>query len=150
MEISLNNNKRRLKLLSGVFFILFAMLIPFSAFSQDEPQQPTEEEQVAPSNIPQATAPVIGGDPWENSAGSTIGTQDLDANSGTRGSTPGTLDNPASRPAQRPGEALGIDPPGNPDVPFDTNMNLLFLASGLVFAFWVVKKKIIKSSVIKN
>lgn len=150
MKISLNSNKRRLKLLSGVFFISFAMLTPFSAFSQEEPQQ-QEEEQIAPSSIPETTTPVIGSsDPWENSAGSTIGTQDNDINSGTVGSTPGTLDNPASRPAQRPGEALGPDPPGNPDVPFDDNMNLVFLAAGLTFAFWVAKKKIIKSPVIKN
>ena len=64
MKISLNNNKRTLKLLSDVLLISSIMLIPFSAFSQDEPQQPTEEEQVEPSNIPQTTAPVIGGDPW--------------------------------------------------------------------------------------
>jgi hypothetical protein len=35
----------------------------------------------------------------------------------------------------------GRGPGGNPDVPFDENMNLAFLAAGVVFAFMVVRKR---------
>ncbi len=42
-------------------------------------------------------------------------------------------------------------PPGpgdeNPDVPFDDNMNLIFLAAGIVFAVFIISKKLRKNAV---
>lgn len=35
----------------------------------------------------------------------------------------------------------------NPDVPFDDNMNLIFLAIGLVFAVIIIGKKLRKSTI---
>lgn len=47
----------------------------------------------------------------------------------------------ALRPAAGPTPDATGGPGGNPDVPFDTNMNILFLAIGLVFAFIIFKKR---------
>jgi hypothetical protein len=140
MTLSLSILKQSVKLWSFGLVATLIMLTPFSAFSQDEPQEQQEEELINSRSNSQdqqtdRTVPVVGGNPWENSAGSTIGTNDVNSNNA---SSTGS----ANRAANRPGAAQRGDPGGNPDVPFDSNMNLVFLAAGLVFAFWVGKKRL--------
>jgi len=108
------------------------MLAPAAAFSQ------VDQEEEGGYNDPQleiSTAP--GGEgPWQNSAGSAIGSSDNFSST-----TPRTTA-PAGTPhLSRPNATLDRDPGGNPDVPFDDNMNLAFLAGGLLFAFIVVRKR---------
>jgi hypothetical protein len=140
MKLSLSIFKQSLKLWSFGLVVAFSLLVPNSAFSQEEQQQDQEISTGSNSQDqqPDRTNPVVGGNLWDNSAGSTIGTSSDNNNSSNASST-----GPASRPgvAQRPGATLGIEPPPNPDVPFDDNMNLVFLASALVFAFWIARKK---------
>lgn len=128
------------KILTGkmlAFAIAGMLALPVAAYSQDrESGDGAQEEMEAPSSTSSG--------PWQNSAGSTIGTRD---------NTP-TVGNATTRPAADPrlgpgGGSLsrgavgdGRGPGGNPDVPFDTNMNLAFLLAGIVFAFIVVRKKL--------
>ncbi len=44
------------------------------------------------------------------------------------------------------------DPPAgvNPDVPFDDNMNLLFLAVGIVFVAFIIVKQLRKRAIITS
>lgn len=123
------------KIITGkVIAIAFAgmLALPLAAHSQEreggEADQPDLE-----------TPSTTGSGPWQNSAGSTIGTRDNGANSTTK---------PAADPRLGPGAGTlgrpvtdGRGPGGNPDVPFDDNMNLLFLAGGIAFAFIAVRKK---------
>lgn len=140
MKLSLSIFKQSLKLWSFGLVVAFSIMVPNSAFSQEE--QLEDQEIGSGTNSqdqqPDGIGPVVGGNPWDNSAGSSAGTS-LDNNSGNDP----TSAEPASRPgaAQRPGATLDIEPPPNPDVPFDDNMNLVFLTAGLVFAFWVARKK---------
>jgi hypothetical protein len=150
MKISFNIYKQSLKHHASMMIIAFAMLLPVCAFSQED-QQPQEEQPLAPaassSNVQQSAGPVVGSSsPWENSAASTVGTSS--ANPADAGSSAGT--NSGRGTARRPGSTLagpgGGGPGGNPDVPFDKNMNLAFLAIGAVFAFWTIRKRMIGNS----
>ena len=108
------------------------LALPSAGYSQerdgDEADQPDME-------LPSTS----GSGPWQNSAGSTIGTRDNGANSTNK---------PAVDPRLGPGAGTlgrpvtdGRGPGGNPDVPFDDNMNLVFLAGGIAFAFIAVRKR---------
>ena len=141
MKISLSTHHYLVKFWSIALILGIVILTPSKGFSQDEPQ----EEQQINSGVQDVevdrTAPVVGSDPWENSAGSTIGTrQPVENAAGAAAESP-------ARPgvAQRPAAVDDIDPPNNPDIPFDTNMNIAFLISGLIFAFWVAKKKLVNN-----
>ena len=150
MKLSLSIFTQSLKLWSFGLVVASFTMLPNVAFSQEEQQ---EDQEIGSGNNSQdqqseGTVPVVGGNPWDNGTGSSVGTS-LDNNS----SNDPTSTEPASRPraAQRPGATLDIDPPPNPDVPFDDNMNLVFLAAGLVFAFWVARKKMgSKTATIKS
>jgi hypothetical protein len=147
MKISLSMHKQRLKLWAFSFVAAFAMLLPFSAFSQDEQQD--EQDLNSGGNYRQAErpAPSAGGTPWENSRR---------ASARPDYTTPGTT-GAASRPAAaRPvgGATVDlVDPGGPPDVevPLDENLTLIFLAGAIVFAFWVAKKRMTAKAVaVKN
>ena len=141
MKISLSTHHYLVKFWSIALILGIVILTPSKGFSQDEPQ----EEQQINSGVQDVevdrTAPVVGSDPWENSAGSTIGTR-----SPVDNGTGASADAPA-RPgvAQRPAAVDGPPDPPNPDVPFDANMNIAFLMSGLLFAFWIARKKLVDS-----
>jgi len=77
---------------------------------------------------------------WGNSAGSSIGTPSSSNSAADRPANPNL--GPGGGSLNRPAAPTGITPPGNPDVPFDDNMNLGFLAIGLVFAFVIFKKRL--------
>ena len=136
MKLSMSNHKQYLKLLSLSLIVAFTILAPNSAFSQEEQPQ---EEIIPGSNSrdeqPNVTRPVVGGSPWENSAGSIIGTSDDNSSNSSSASSNRVA-------ASRPGTVLGPGDPPNPDVPFDANMNLIFLTAGVAFAFWIAMKKL--------
>ena len=126
------------KLVRGRFAImLFAAvaLAPAAVSAQNASSNDFNDE-------PAAVEPNQGGGPWGNSAGSSIGTRD---NSSTErqatdprlGPGGGTL----GRPAGPTPDATG-GPGGNPDVPFDTSMTLMFLAGGIVFAYVVYRRRL--------
>ena len=110
------------------------LVLPVAAFSQ-QPEEGGEDQQV---ETPSST----NSGPWQNSAGSTIGTRDNNAaGSAARPAADPRL-GPGGGSLSRPAAPLAGGPGGNPDVPFDSNMNLAFLAAGLVFAFTVVRKRL--------
>jgi hypothetical protein len=142
MKISLIMYKQFLKLSSFCLLVAFVILIPSSAFSQDDIQ---DEQDLNSGNSSQnqpveRPGPTVGSSPWQNSAGATIGTRsDYSNPSGTgTGSAAATRAN-----TLRPGGPTidGRDPGGNPDVPFDRNMTLVFLTAAVTFALWVTKKR---------
>jgi len=156
MKISLSFGKSSLKFWSVCLAATFLMFTPFGAFCQDEEQQDQDVNagsswHTQPAERP---GPVVGSNsPWGNSGGATIGTRsDYSTNNGTAGTSSSGANRAVS---QRPGGATidGRDPPGNPDVdvPFDDNMNLMFLAAAIAFGVWVVKKRLsTKAEAIKN
>ncbi len=133
------------------FAILLAftiiMVMPLSAICQEQDQ---EEENINTAPVSGgSTGPVIGSSsPWGNSNS----TQDANATTDQNGVSSGTGNGSATQPGTlpnrlgRPSKVLDRTPGGNPDVPFDDNMNLVFLVAGLTFAVWVVRRKIQKAS----
>ncbi len=135
--------KRLSRLVTGKFiaFTLAGMLaLPLAAHSQeqqdDDPYQDDEQMEV-----PTTTGP------WQNSDGAAIGSTSpvnstvISTGTGSGASSP----NKNAPRLGRGGGALGRGPVttaggpgGNPDVPFDENMNLIFLAGGLIFAYLAV------------
>lgn len=119
-------------------FIFCLQALPQHAFCQDADQ--VEDEY----DLPEPDAPSTGGStigstsPWGNS-NSASGTA---TNSGTNPST----GKPAKGTLAKPSGTLGTDPGGNPDVPFDDNMNLAFLVTGIAFSFWVIRKRMLKAA----
>lgn len=114
-----------------------AAFLAAPAVSQAQQQ---EDDQQETYEVPELEAPAqsnTGGLANEDAQGSggSLGIQEVDGTGGRGGSTAGgtgTLGNPT--PDNR-------DPGGNPDVPFDTNMNIAFLIGGLVFAFVVYRRR---------
>ncbi len=136
MTIFIKGIRRTLtgKMMAFAFAGLLAL--PLAAHSQDREGDGSQDDMEAPASTNSG--------PWQNSAGSTIGTRD---NSPTVGNA---TTRPAADPRLGPGGgslnrgpvADGRGPGGNPDVPFDSNMNLAFLLAGVVFAFTVVRKRL--------
>lgn len=96
-------------------------------------------------NEPEETSTGSGSGPWENSAGSSVGTRSGAFSEGTVLPANPAID-PATGTAARPNAGPTVDatggPGGNPDVPFDSNMNLVFLAAGVAFAFMVYRRRL--------
>lgn len=121
-------------------FVLGGMLmLPAAAFSQEQRQDDQEEQSSRTQEEREVRVPTTGSStPWQNSAASSIGT-----------TTNGNANSSTARQPARPGTSArplgastdGRDPGGNPDVPFDDNMNLGFLAAGIVFALIVARKR---------
>ena len=135
MRISLNISKEFLGRSLFTLIIAISLLLPSKGFSQDD-----QDVQSSGSQQPDRNGSVINSSPWQNGAGSS---------SSAEGSATGAAARPGA--AQRPGSTLdgpgGGDPGGNPDVPFDENMNLAFLAAGVVFAFYIAKKRLFSKTV---
>ena len=134
--------KRNCVLVALFMFCLQAL--PQQAICQDADQ----EDEYA---LPEQDAPSTGG--------STIGSTSPwgSTNSSSETSTGNGAGSSAAKPAKgtlaKPSGTLGdgIDPGGNPDVPFDDNMNLAFLVTGIAFSFWVIRKRMLKpASVISS
>ncbi len=115
------------------------LMLPVAAFCQEQQQDDQEEQSSRAQEDREVRVPATGSSsPWQNSAGSSVGTRDISNPNGAarQSARPGTSARPSAGPSLD-----GRDPGGNPDVPFDDNMNLGFLAAGIVFAFIVVRKK---------
>jgi hypothetical protein len=140
MTVALKGFKQILKSSIAVSLIAIVMLSPSSVNAQSAGVG-TEDSYDEPAGRQSSN----GNGPWGNSAGSTIGTPDIstpgtNAN-GSQGANPlgpggGTL----GRPLGPTPDATG-GPGGNPDVPFDTNMNLIFLGTGIIFAYVVYRRR---------
>ena len=153
MGILLNSNNNKQFLKDGILTLIvaFALLLPSNGYSQEEQPEAQNNTESNPGNQQvEENRPLITTTPWQNSAGSAIGTTSSDnSDNANENSSTGSANRPAA--AQRPGSTLGGpgggDPGGNPDVPFDENMNLAFLAAGVVFAFYIAKKKLFSKTV---
>ena len=137
MTLALNRFKKMIKSKIVLVLIATVFLSPSVSFAQGTSRQGHDNDDDQPEV--QSVSPNAG--PWGNSAGSTIGSADItpstekpvDPRLGPGGGTLG-------RPAGPTPDATG-GPGGNPDVPFDASMNLMFLAAGIVFAFVVYRRK---------
>ena len=137
-----------------VLIVCGLLSLPGKVFSQER-----EELESSSSSSREATNPRSGSNtpsgPWGNSAASNIGTTTIipstessigsnGSGRGVQGTTTGTTTTGGTTIRLRPGATVdGRDPGGNPDVPFDPNMNLCFLAFGIVFSIWVSRKKLV-------
>lgn len=139
MTVSSKGFTSLLKSGTVVILIAAALISPSVSYGQSDQSDSYDDEPA------QSTSTTAG--PWQNSAGATIGTKDNGANAASsviRQATPalgpggGSLARPAAGPTP---DATG-GPGGNPDVPFDTSMNIMFLASGLVFAYVVYRRRL--------
>lgn len=116
-------------------------LLPVAGFSQEADDQPLQETPQVERPSGSSSGSGLSTSPWQGSSNNTPANE-------TQQQRPGS--NPAN-PALRPvgGNSVLADPApgGNPDVPFDDNMNLGFLMVGIVFAFVVYRKNLIKKAV---
>jgi hypothetical protein len=122
---------------TAVILIAAALTSPSASYGQSNQGDSYDDEPAVQSTSNSG--------PWQNSAGATIGTRDDNsANGAVRQATPalgpggGTLGRPAAGPTP---DATG-GPGGNPDVPFDTSMNIMFLAGGIAFAYAIYRRRL--------
>jgi hypothetical protein len=141
----------------AIIALLFICISPVTVFSQEqqqEEQQPIEQPTVDTRPVDNNNG-TLNSSPWPSTSNSAsdnnaaAGSVDRYSNTGSaaRPVTGGTAQRPAAGgtvTAGSPGGGGGFDG-GNPDVPFDDNMNLAFLVVGLVFAFVVYKKRFASS-----
>ncbi len=125
-------------------------MIPAVAFCQEEDAEETltrERTSTEPQTLPGSNDGI-----WQNN--NAAGTRDngnsssnANAANNTNSARPG-----AAGAAARPNGSVadGRDPGGNPDVPFDPNMNLAFLVTGIGFAYFIFRKKFKVATVTAN
>jgi len=127
--------------------VTFFFCLPLAVFSQEqqqEEQQQFEEPTIDVNPVGTSTG-TLSTSPWPGSNGSSA--QDIQSTQGSSGAnSSNTVVRPGTNPALRPvgggnSNLAQRGPGGNPDVPFDDNMNLAFLVVGLVFVFVVFKKR---------
>ena len=113
-------------------------MLPAAGFSQEAEDQPVQDIPDIENPAGTSTNSGLSTSPWPGSSGSSTNE--------TQQQRPGA--NSALRPVGG-NSVLNTppDPSGNPDVPFDDNMNLGFLAVGIVFAFVVYRKNFTKKPV---
>ncbi len=140
MRISLNFQNAFISRTLFALMIALCLLLPSKGFTQDDPiieDANTQELPVTSGSVNSST------NNWLNSVEPTPETITPNPNYDETGSAASSGRPPSV--AQRPGSTLdaptGGDPGGNPDVPFDENMNIAFLAVGIVFAFYFVRKR---------
>lgn len=120
----------------GVAVILITAALTSPSVTYGQSQDDGYDDEPAASSSTNAG-------PWQNSAGATVGTRD-NGSGAVRQAVPaigpggGSLNRPAAGPTP---DATG-GPGGNPDVPFDASMNIMFLATGLVFAYVVYRRRL--------
>ena len=111
------------------------LMLPVTVFSQEAQQEEENSSGSSNQQREEATSARMGSGPWQNST-SSVGTRD-----NSNAARPGSKPSISARPAA--GSSLdGRDPGGNPDVPFDSKMNLAFLLTAVVFALMITRKKI--------
>lgn len=139
-----------------------AALMLFSFLTTNQIQAQEQEPQSEPqSEIPSATPsnngssslnPGLQTSPWESASSSQTNSQDNNQNTVTDGSNSSAASGGTNVGTATGGRPNGIrrnsnstaqrgDPGGNPDVPFDSGMNLMFLIGGLLFALRVALRK---------
>ncbi len=124
---------------------------------QQEEQQTQNGFSPREETTPPAQNPItIGGGMWgqqnpdQEANPQSNGTNSEDVNTDAEGTGGATAPSPGRGGIRRTTtvggvtrEAAGTNPAGNPDeVPFDDNMNLVFLISGMAFAFIIMRKKL--------
>lgn len=136
------------------------MLLTFLTTNQIQAQE--QEPQTDPqTDVPSATPanngssslnPGLQTSPWESASASQANSQQNNQNSTNEVSNGTTSTSGTNVSTSTGGRPNGIrrnsnstaqrgDPGGNPDVPFDGTMNLIFLIGGLVFALRVAIRK---------
>lgn len=146
MSIAFNAIKKSIGIKTVAITVAALMMVPTIGFGQEEQEDGfgsgSSSDQQGQS-VPAVTGSTS---PWGNVTGAEGTTDQQD---GTTTST-GEVRSRDSRAngtapagaANRPAGTLDRDPGGNPDVPFDANMNLAFLAAGVGFAFIVMRKRL--------
>ena len=135
MTVALNRFTKVIKNGAAVTMIAVALLCTSAANAQsgdgDDFDEPAPTQSTTPSG------------PWGNSAGSTVGTPTTTTPnaSGTAANPLGPGGGSLSRPLAGPTPDATGGPGGNPDVPFDANMNILFLGVGIFFAYVVYRRR---------
>jgi len=130
MKLSVAGFIKAIQSKTTIICIAALLMSPVAAIAQsdDEPEETS-----------------TGTGPWEGSAGSTIGSSGNALTEGTARPADPAI-NSAAGTAARPNAGPTVDatggPGGNPDVPFDSNMNLVFLAAGIGFAFIVYRRRL--------
>ena len=159
MKFSLNRIIKSFKIGLLTAIVFCAVITPNTAFSQDqEPEQGTSTRPDPVNSSSGSNSSTSGStSPWGNSSGLSVGTPTIGSSTiGDGTSINATNADPAADPRlgprggsiRRPASINGRTPGGNPDVPFDDNMNLAFLVSGLIFAYLVAKKKMFAKAVV--
>ncbi len=123
-RIVLNIIKSRI----AILLLAVVMSAPVLSYAQSD-------EEAEP-----ATESASGTGPWGNSAASSVGSRSSSATTEASATDPRLNPGALARPAGATPDATG-GPGGNPDVPFDAGMNLMFLAGGLVFAYVVYRRR---------
>lgn len=127
-------------------FIFCLQALPQQAICQDADQ--VEDEY----DLPEQDAPSTGGStigstsPWGNTNSASGTTTNSVTDPSTGKPAKGTLAKPSSTLAG----GDGINPGGSPDVPFDDNMNLAFLVTGIAFSFWIIRKRMLKPASVNS
>lgn len=130
----------------ALLFCFAAMLaFPLSGSAQQQEDDQTETYEVPELEAPEQsnTGNGLANEETEGAGGS-LGIQEVDGTGGRGGSTAGgtgTLGNPTPD---------GRDPGGNPDVPFDRNMNIAFLIGGIGFAYMIYRRQRLKAVAVKS
>ncbi len=134
MKLSLKGIKKLIQSKTTVLCMVSVLLAPLAVSAQSEREALDDEPAVETST---------NSGPWGNSAGSSVGSSGNGLTEGTARPADPNLSTPATaaRPLSGPTPDATGGPGGNPDVPFDSNMNLVFLAAGVVFAFVVYRRR---------
>ena len=116
-------------------------LLPVAGFSQEADEQQVQDLPQVESTPSSSSSSGLSTSPWPGN----------NSNSSSTTTNQTQQQRPSTNPALRPvGGNTVLDDPGpggNPDVPFDDNMNLGFLAVGVVFAFVVLRKRLMNKPV---
>lgn len=124
------------------FIIAVAIgFLPVAGFSQEADDRPVQEDPQVERPSGSSTSNGLSTSPWRGNSNTTPAIEAQQQRPGTNPT------NPALRPVGGNSVLDDPGPGGNPDVPFDDNMNLGFLAVGIVFAFVVYRKNVIKKPV---
>lgn len=131
MKLSFKGFKKNIQVKAAALLVTAIMVAPAALMAQsdDEPEVETSTNS----------------GPWQNSAGSTIGSSGNAITEGTARPADPNLNSAAgsaARPAAGPTPDATGGPGGNPDVPFDTNMNLVFLVAGISFAYIIYRRRL--------
>lgn len=148
MTVSPNRIGKAFTLRAAVVLFTAVCLSPAAAFSQED-----QDEIISRQRPAYETATPDRNDgiwPNSNSNGGTRDNNDNSNNNSNSAASGQTRPGAAGTAARPTGSTTdGRDPGGNPDVPFDPNMNLAFLVAGVGFAYYIFSRKL-KTAAVKN